>query len=70
MKKSPRVVTRVRRTETAGPSEISFTENMVDFDLPSQALRDYRKAAWEAFQATPIPTNQDEAWRRTDLKAA
>ena len=68
MKESPRVVTRVRRSEPTGPGEFSFTEDMVDFNLPGQALQDYRKLAWEAFKATPIPTNQDEAWRRTDLK--
>ena len=31
-------------------------------------LRTRRLAAWEAFQATPMPTRSDEEWRRTDLR--
>lgn len=27
-----------------------------------------RHAAWDAFQQTPMPTRQDEEWRRTDLR--
>jgi len=31
-------------------------------------LQDYRLQAWEAFERLPIPTVQDEPWRRTDLR--
>jgi Fe-S cluster assembly protein SufD len=32
-------------------------------------LRDWRLAAWETYEATPLPTRQDEDWRRTDIRA-
>ncbi|OGO28171.1 MAG: Fe-S cluster assembly protein SufD [Chloroflexi bacterium RBG_16_54_18] len=32
-------------------------------------IREYRRRAWEAFNRLPMPTTQDEAWRRTDLRA-
>ncbi|HEY7975451.1 MAG TPA: SufD family Fe-S cluster assembly protein, partial [Ktedonobacterales bacterium] len=31
-------------------------------------MRQRRRDAWKAFQATPMPTRQDEEWRRTDLR--
>lgn len=31
-------------------------------------MRDFRLAAWEAYQNMPMPTTNDEAWRRTDLR--
>ena len=31
-------------------------------------LRKRRLAAWEAYQAIPMPTRTDEEWRRTDLR--
>ena len=31
-------------------------------------MRQRRRDAWEIFQATPMPTRQDEEWRRTDLR--
>lgn len=33
----------------------------------SEAIRQYRLAAWENFKSKPIPQSPDEAWRRTDL---
>ncbi len=32
-------------------------------------IREYRRRAWEAFNRLPMPTTQDEAWRRTDLRS-
>jgi len=32
-------------------------------------FRDLRLRAWEAFENTPMPTLQDEEWRRTDIRA-
>ena len=32
-------------------------------------LHDWRLAAWATYEATPMPTRQDEAWRRTDIRA-
>ena len=31
-------------------------------------MRDFRLAAWEIYAALPVPTTQDEAWRRTDIR--
>jgi Fe-S cluster assembly protein SufD len=32
-------------------------------------LAQRRQAAWETYQALPVPTTADKAWRRTDLRA-
>ncbi|MDZ4159895.1 MAG: Fe-S cluster assembly protein SufD [Anaerolineaceae bacterium] len=34
----------------------------------TEYLAAYRRRAWELFQGMPVPTTQDEAWRRTDLR--
>ncbi|HLZ10151.1 MAG TPA: Fe-S cluster assembly protein SufD, partial [Chloroflexota bacterium] len=34
-----------------------------------QWLRDWRLAAFDYYQAMPMPTQRDEEWRRTDLRA-
>ena len=31
-------------------------------------LRDWRLAAWETYEALPMPARTDEEWRRTDLR--
>ncbi|MDX1662478.1 MAG: Fe-S cluster assembly protein SufD [Candidatus Promineifilaceae bacterium] len=31
-------------------------------------MRDFRLAAWDIFAATPMPTTNNEAWRRTDIR--
>jgi len=31
-------------------------------------MRQRRLDAWKTYQATPMPTRQDEEWRRTDLR--
>ena len=31
-------------------------------------MRDKRHAAWQLSQELPMPTDTDEAWRRTDLR--
>jgi Fe-S cluster assembly protein SufD len=32
-------------------------------------MRERRQSAWQAFEQIPMPTRQDEEWRRTDLRA-
>ncbi|MFQ6672005.1 MAG: hypothetical protein ACE5KY_01795, partial [Candidatus Tectimicrobiota bacterium] len=32
-------------------------------------MRQRREAAWEAFTRVPMPTTDDESWRRTDLRS-
>jgi Fe-S cluster assembly protein SufD len=69
MKETPRVVvTRTKRTETTGQREFALTQQQVRQDGLSETLRNYRLKAWESFQATPIPTPREEAWRRTDIR--
>src|SRR5690554_6254144 len=31
-------------------------------------MRDLRLKAWEVYENTPMPTTQDEPWRRTDIR--
>lgn len=33
-----------------------------------QWMRDFRLAAWDIYEQTPMPTRTDEEWRRTDLR--
>ena len=67
------VVTRSRRDEKPAPREFNFTKEMVPYltadggEYPS-FLVDYRSNAWNTHTSLPIPTIQDEAWRRTDLR--
>ena len=46
----------------------SFTREMsqASQDVPS-IIKEYRTAAWDAYQELPLPTLRDEAWRRTAL---
>jgi Fe-S cluster assembly protein SufD len=66
MEEKPRVVvTRTRRAEPAA-QDFAFTPEM----LPTGgALDGFRRRAWEAYKSLPLPTMNEEAWRRTDLRA-
>ena len=51
---------------------LSFTRAAVQqlstsLDEPPWML-DMRLRAWEVYASTPVPTTQDEAWRRTDIR--
>ena len=66
------VITRPRRDERTDLKEFQFTREMAPA-LANPAgfpkfLVDYRQRAWEAHQATPLPSNELESWRRTDLR--
>jgi Fe-S cluster assembly protein SufD len=65
-----RVVRRAGQEETLA-REFSFSPEMIsvlyDSDAPT-FLKEYRKNAWDTFETLPLPTSQDEAWRRTDLR--
>jgi Fe-S cluster assembly protein SufD len=59
------VVTRTRRPEAAA-REFTFTREM----LPAYgALDDLRRMAWETYASLGMPTPNEEAWRRTDLRS-
>ncbi len=65
MAEKAKVVIKTRRRETASKA-FSFTREMVD--AASSVLGSYRDEAWSAFEQTAMPSTQDEAWRRTDLR--
>ncbi|HZC05420.1 MAG TPA: Fe-S cluster assembly protein SufD [Ktedonobacterales bacterium] len=50
-----------------GFSQQALDELIARRDEP-EWMRQRRLDAWEIFQATPMPTRQDEEWRRTDLR--
>ena len=66
MPDTPQII-RTRRG-AAAPREFTFTADQVVPVKNSAYLSEYRRQAWEAFQATAMPTTQDEPWRRTDLR--
>jgi Fe-S cluster assembly protein SufD len=67
MEEKPKVViSRTRRTETA-PRDFSFTQ--ADIPQSGGAIGSYRARAWDSFKRIPLPTLNDEVWRRTDIHA-
>lgn len=66
MTETPHVVTRIRRGE-AGAKDFQLREQQIR-RRGGLALQEYRQKAWEAYQKLPMPTVQEEAWRRTDLR--
>jgi len=69
MKETPRVITRSRRVDVAAPREFNFVFNVDEQGLGSEGLREYKQNAWKIFESLPMPGNQEEAWRRTDIRA-
>lgn len=69
MTDSPRVVIRSHRGPAAAKQDFSFNKELLRLEGLSDFIKAYRSEAWEAFQKLPIPSTQDEAWRRTDLRA-
>jgi Fe-S cluster assembly protein SufD len=67
------VVTRRGRAERPVTQDFAFSREMIpppggDEGGP-EFLRDFRVRAWEAFERLPLPTTNDEPWRRTDIRA-
>lgn len=66
------VISTGRRTATGSADRFPFCE--ADVQALSAALREpawlteRRAAAWAAYDALPMPSLSDEAWRRTDLR--
>ncbi|GAB4471922.1 MAG: Fe-S cluster assembly protein SufD [Anaerolineales bacterium] len=69
---TPVIVTRKRRDSEVDLNRFPFTQN----DIPGlssgteipEFLRQYRLKGWNLFQTIPMPTTNDEAWRRTDIR--
>ncbi|WZO96156.1 Fe-S cluster assembly protein SufD [Isosphaeraceae bacterium EP7] len=51
-----------------GFSEAAFEASLASRDEP-RWLVDRRRAAFQAFKSTPLPTTRDDEWRRTDIRA-
>ena len=65
MAEKEKIVIKTGR-RSAASKEFNFTREMVDSASP--VLGNYRAEAWSAFEQIAMPTIQDEAWRRTDLR--
>jgi Fe-S cluster assembly protein SufD len=65
------VVTRTRRTDRTTANTFTFAAEMIPaltsgWNGPA-LVGDFRKRAWQAYQQLPIPSVNEEAWRRTDI---
>jgi len=69
---TPVIVTRKRRESEVELNRFPFTEkDLPGFEQADEVpafLREYRFKGWNLFQTIPMPTTNDEAWRRTDLR--
>ncbi len=54
-------------TRPRGFSEETIAQVIAERDEPTW-MTALRRSAWAAYQAIPMPTRQDEEWRRTDLR--
>ena len=67
-----RVIITTRKTEEPKLASLNFTE--ADVKALSKIKKDptwlakRRLDAWKKFASLPMPTLNDEAWRRTDLR--
>ncbi|MEE9216791.1 MAG: Fe-S cluster assembly protein SufD [Anaerolineales bacterium] len=65
-------VKRKRIVRRPASAEFQFTYDQVAKASESlnepQWLMERRNSAWKAWEAIPLPTTQDEPWRRTDLR--
>jgi Fe-S cluster assembly protein SufD len=66
MTNAPKIITRNKATRKQ-LGEFSFTREHIP-ENANAVLREYRKAAWKAYESLPFPTLQDEPWRRTDIR--
>jgi Fe-S cluster assembly protein SufD len=66
------VITTGRRQEEPKPAEFKFPRSEVSALSKAKKDPDWyarrRMAAWKVYDALPMPTLNDEAWRRTDLR--
>lgn len=72
MAKYKRTVITTKKHKPDSPDELKFTRD--DIQKLSKRLRDpewyakQRLKAWQLYKKLPMPTLQDEAWRRTDIR--
>lgn len=65
MSNTPTVTRRVRPRRRA--LELPFTREHIR-PVEHEELRALRDQAWEVYELIPMPTTQDEPWRRTDIR--
>ncbi len=65
MQEKPQVVIRRGSRPTVAEKSFAFGRADVRAEGP---LKEYREQAWELFERLPMPSLEDEAWRRTDLR--
>src|SRR5690606_24897857 len=67
--KMPRVITRGGVAAVQTKSGFPFTVEQIPNGVKEAAfLHSYRKSAWSQFEKLPLPSTNDEAWRRTDIR--
>jgi len=64
---APQIVVKKKERSASVLAEFKFSPEMIKREESSEAVRNFRKSAWDTYQGLPMPTSRDEAWRRTDL---
>ena len=67
MTDSPRIITRTSRSSDGTKRTFRFSSADMR-TLMHTGLAAYRQAAMAAYESMPLPTTQEEAWRRTDIR--
>ena len=67
MIETPTIITRRKRPASVSAPEFTFSEGHIPIFGDDKAIIEYRKQAWQAFQALTMPLTTDEPWRRTDI---
>ncbi len=66
------VISRGGRNERRDTRHFGFSRQdsplLAGQQIAPAFLRDYREQAWQAFEELPLPSTNDEPWRRTDLR--
>jgi len=65
---SSKEVVRTPRRHSPVSREFTFTKDMVRLEVASDCIREYRLDAWNSFKELSLPTVQEEAWRRINLR--
>jgi Fe-S cluster assembly protein SufD len=61
-------VRQARRTRDYSPPLISWDDVQAISQNEPDWLKDFRAQAWKVYESLPMPTTEDEPWRRTDYR--
>lgn len=67
-KETPVVITRASRREAAVQRDFKFSQEQVRTRGLHESIQKFRQNAWQTYLRLNMPTTQEEAWRRTDLR--